>query len=175
MKKEAVLGPVSGLKLHMGRTQGLSAPGLALLQLGSERRSQASWFPLPEVHTGLIPLCASHLCNFWGKAIYLRIIYSSIQRLSSDTQHTSTVTRKTTNGNPWYCTTRTVAWQQPKEQGLAVSWTLPSFLRPTTGLQWEATLLQAQANHCADRAAARPKPPELHTQGNFHGLHVSSE
>lgn len=73
----------------MGRTQGLSSPGLALLQLGSKRRSQASWFPLPEVHTGLIPLCTSHSCNFLGKAIYLRINYSSIQRLSSDTQHTA--------------------------------------------------------------------------------------
>lgn len=35
-------------------------------------------------------------------------------------------------------TTRTVAWRQPKEQGLQVSWRFPSFLRPTTGLQWEA-------------------------------------
>lgn len=61
VKKEAILGPVSGLKLHMGKARGLPVPVTALAQLGSERKLWTSWFLLPEAHTGLSPLCTS----FW--------------------------------------------------------------------------------------------------------------
>lgn len=77
-----------------------------------------------------------------GRVDHFWRIYSYIQRLNSATQHTSTVTKKM-SGNllQMQRTPRTVAWQQPKE-GLHIFQALPSFLRPTTGLQSGATLLK---------------------------------
>lgn len=59
VNKEAVLGPVCGLRLYEGRAWGWSAPVLALVQLRSGRKWQTSRLPLPEAHMGLSPLCTS--------------------------------------------------------------------------------------------------------------------